>query len=198
MSCWVFPRAFVLGSGYAKLDDGSLMALRCSEVMILILFSLPLCLPMSSCPLPQWHSPTQPFRGRMSCRRNGCSHSFNGIPGIGISVCSFILVGLIFYMTFLSPHGPLLLSSSKWSIHSKHAFSLPTSDEAPSSPPDALSLEQIRDIVAPTRGFFSRDYSLYLGWNNVSLRGNLVRAELMIPKIDAIYFRRSPPPSKFT
>jgi hypothetical protein len=45
--------------------------------------------------------------------------------------------------------------------------------EAPSLPsqpplPDVLTLEQIRDIVAPTRGFFSRDYSLGLGWNNVS------------------------------
>ena len=33
---------------------------------------------------------------------------------------------------------------------------------------DVLTLEQIRDIVAPTRGFFSRDFSLGLGWNNVS------------------------------
>jgi hypothetical protein len=41
---------------------------------------------------------------------------------------------------------------------------------SPSSSPvsDVLTLEQIRDIVAPTRGFFSRDYSLGLGWNNVS------------------------------
>jgi len=36
--------------------------------------------------------------------------------------------------------------------------------------PDVLTLEQIRDIVASTRGFFSRDYSLGLGWNNVSIR----------------------------
>ena len=45
--------------------------------------------------------------------------------------------------------------------------------EAPSLPsqtqlPGVLTLEQIRDIVAPTRGFFSRDFSLGLGWNNVS------------------------------
>jgi hypothetical protein len=40
----------------------------------------------------------------------------------------------------------------------------------PSSSPvsDVLTLEQIRDIVTPTRGFFSRDFSLVLGWNNVS------------------------------
>jgi len=45
--------------------------------------------------------------------------------------------------------------------------------EAPSLPsqtllPGVLTLEEIRDIVAPTRGFFSRDFSLGLGWNNVS------------------------------
>ena len=129
---------------------------------------------MSACPLPQWHSPTQQFLGCASCRRNGFSRSFNGIPGIGISLGSFILAGLIFYMTFLSPHGPLLLGSSEWSIPANHTLSSPTSDEAPSSLSDVLTLEQIRDIVAPTRGFFSRDYSLKLGWNNVSILGNLI------------------------
>ena len=140
---------------------------------------------MSSPPLPQWHSLTQPLHGRnISCRRNGFFLSFNSIPGIGISLGSFLLVGLVFYMTFLSPHGPLLLSTSKWSILANHAYSLPTSNEVPSSPSDALSLEQIRDIVATTRGFFTRDYSLYLGWNNVSIRSNLpvIRAELTNPE----------------
>jgi hypothetical protein len=57
----------------------------------------------------------------------------------------------------------------------------PAAVATPSSPPpssplrapesDVLTLEQIRDIVTPTRGFFTRDYSLGLGWNNVSLRG---------------------------
>jgi hypothetical protein len=135
---------------------------------------------MSSCPLPQWNSPTQQFHGRISCRRSGFTRSFNGISIIGISLGSFLLIGLILYMTFLSPHGPLLLNSSEWTIFTNRALSSPTSDEAPSSPSDVLSLEQIRDIVTPTRGFFSRDYSLYLGWNNVSIRGNLIRAELII------------------
>ena len=137
---------------------------------------------MSSSPLPQWYSPTKLFHGRISCRRNGFIQSFNNIFGIGIVLGSFLLLGLILYMTFLSPHGLPLFSSSKWFIPTNHAPSLPIFHKAPSSPPDALSLEQIRGIVAPTRGFFSRDYSLYLGWNNVSIHGNLIRAELMIPK----------------
>ena len=103
-------------------------------------------------------------------------------PLIASLELAFHSIGLIFYMTFLSPHGPLLLSSSKWSLPTSHASSSPTSDEAPSSPSDVLSLEQIRDSVAPTGGFFGRDYSLYLGWNNVSIRGNLIRPELIIPR----------------
>lgn len=41
----------------------------------------------------------------------------------------------------------------------------------PSSSPlsDVLTIEQIRDIVAPTRGFFSRDYDMGLGWNSISV-----------------------------
>lgn len=134
---------------------------------------------MSSSPLPQWHSPTKWFHSRISRRRNGFIYSFNSIPGIGTFIGTFLLVGLIFYMTFLSPRGLLLLSTSKWSIPTNHT-SWPSSPSAS----DVLSLQQIRDIVAPTRGFFSRDYSLYLGWNNVSICGNLsvIRAELMIPK----------------
>ncbi len=142
--------------------------------------------------LPQWHSFTKFSHSRISCRHNGFFHSFNGIPGTGIFLGSFFLVGIIFYMALLSPHGPLLLSSSdpyepfqlssNKSTPTNHAPSSNTSDEAPSSLSDVLSLEQVRDIVAPTRGFFTRDYSLNLGWNNVSIRGNLIQAELMIPK----------------
>jgi hypothetical protein len=32
---------------------------------------------------------------------------------------------------------------------------------------DYLGLEELRDVVAKTKGYFVRDYSLALGWNNV-------------------------------
>ena len=140
---------------------------------------------MSSSPLPQWHSLPKPSHDRISCRRNGLFRSFNSISGIGIFSGAFLLVCLVLYMTFFSPHGFLLLDSSDWHVleanSTEHVgfnkpVSLPTNhnsaSEAPSLPSDGLSLEQIRDIVAPTRGFFSRDYSLNLGWSNVSIRGN--------------------------
>jgi len=116
---------------------------------------------------------------------------------MGIFFGSFVLVGFIFYMAFLSPHGPLLFSSSEpygffklgtsSTQHLSSDKSTPTNHasslyEAPSLPSDVLPLEQIKDIVATTRGFFARDYSLNLGWNNVSICGNMIRAELMIPK----------------
>ncbi len=59
-------------------------------------------------------------------------------------------------------------------IYPPIATDTPAPSNSASSPPpshtpvpDVLTLEQIRDIVASTRGFFSRDYSLGLGWNNV-------------------------------
>jgi hypothetical protein len=149
---------------------------------------------MSSSLLPQWHSCTKSSHGRISCHDNGYSHFFNSIPGIGILFCSSFWVGLLFHMAFLSPRGPLLPSSSESHglfqldtssttqnlgsskpTPTNHAPSPHTSDGTPSSPSDFLSLEQIRDIVATTRGFLARDYSLDLGWNNVSIHGNSIR-----------------------
>lgn len=97
---------------------------------------------------------------------------------------TFIFATLVAYTTFLSPHGPLWRRPTDW-----HGFSDPglnpssslseptTTTETPHPSPspspspisDVLTVEQIRDIVAPTRGFFTRDYSLGLGWNNVSV-----------------------------
>jgi hypothetical protein len=143
---------------------------------------------MSSSSLPHWHSLPKPSHDRISCHRNGFFRSFISISGFGVFSGAFLLVCLILYMTFFSPHGSLLLNSLDWHVldanSTEHvgfnkSVSTPTNynssspaSEAPSSPSDVLSLEQIRDIVAPTRGFFSRDYSLNLGWNNVSIRGN--------------------------
>ena len=147
---------------------------------------------MSPSSLPQWHSFTKSSHGRKSCRHNSFFHSFNSIPGMGVFFGFFSLVALIFYTALLSPHGPLLLSSSESyglfqlgsnkSTPTNHTPSSHASDEAPPSLSDVLSLDQVRDIVATTRGFFARDYALHLGWNNVSIRGNLIQAELTIPK----------------
>jgi hypothetical protein len=202
-SSWTLPRGFVVylysvAAAYTKLDDGSLISLRRSVSHFIFPFFLSPSLDSMtrSSSLPQWHSFTKssPTRGCISCRQNGFFHSFNSIPGMGILFGSSFLVGFVFYMAFLSPHGPLLLRSSESyrivqlesnkSTPTNHTPSSHASHwhEAPSLLSDVLSLEQVRDIVATTRGFLSRDYSLNLGWNNVSIRCNLVQAELMIPK----------------
>jgi hypothetical protein len=78
-------------------------------------------------------------------------------------------------------NSPELVDSSQKFTFPSPSPSMSTStilDQAPPSQPtptsssrtefDVLTVEQIRDIVVRTRGFYSRDYSLGLGWNNVS------------------------------
>lgn len=120
----------------------------------------------------------------------------NGTPKLGVSAIAFVLSSLIVYITLLSPRGSFLrlsdwqapsyfdpnsgeLADSRETplLHTRPASLLPEPtpvlDEPPASSPspspvsDVLTLEQIRDVVDSTRGFFSRDYSLGLGWNNV-------------------------------
>jgi len=99
---------------------------------------------------------------------------------------SIVVTSLIIYATFLSPGDTLWRRPTDWydppqrgsfPSNPKYASS-PTLPHAPDAPTnvsrpwtstssDVLTLEQIRDIVAPTRGIFTRDYSLHLGWNNV-------------------------------
>ena len=98
---------------------------------------------------------------------------------IGFLYTTFLLTGLIAYLTFFSPPGPSLRLPNlpNWHPFSSFDFtflhgSAPESPIQPSpslSMSDVLTVEQIRDIVAPTRGFFSRDIYLNLGWSNVSV-----------------------------
>ena len=108
---------------------------------------------------------------------------------------SFLLTGLMVYLTFCSsprrlsdwhhssyfrPNTPELADPNERPLVDPKLATLVLNHTpesiVPNKPPpqssssvsDFLSLEHIRDIVAPTRGFFSRDYSLALGWNNVS------------------------------
>ena len=139
---------------------------------------------------------------------------------LGVFSTAFVLSSLIVYITFLSPS----LLHSDWqaiSYFDPNSLQLPDPGEtlllnirptsllpeptpvldeppvpspSPSPVSDVLTLEQIRDVVAPTRGFFSRDYSLGLGWNNVSAMLLKLKDQLqMIFWTDAVYHRsRSP------
>ena len=141
--------------------------------------------------LPLSHSPSSPshrdhpFR---LCRAFLCFR--NGVLGTAI-FSALILVGLICNVTLLTPHVHFLSRPPAQNSPSQHPNPVYTSTSLSSSaspsptpslatpsfrPPsltaDQLNLEQIRDIVTPTRGFYSRDYSVHLGWNNVGARNS--------------------------
>jgi hypothetical protein len=106
----------------------------------------------------------------------------------GVLFGAVIFANLIFYTTFLSPQDSLWHRPQDWhGLLQGESLILdpentppsttpptPATVEIPPSPsptPDVLTVEQIRDLVAPTTGFFARDYSLGRGWNNVSMHG---------------------------
>ncbi|KAH9178702.1 hypothetical protein EDB89DRAFT_2063636 [Lactarius sanguifluus] len=144
--------------------------------------------------------PTDPHAARMLCRWRPFLRP-NGALRIGVFFTAFILSSLIAYATFFTPHGSSLhLTDWHFPSHSldlvdpsetllvdpKLTSLLPTPTPGPSPPSaspvsDVLTPEQIRDVVAPTRGFFSRDYSLGLGWNNMRyiIEAALLEAELL-------------------
>ncbi|KAH7921547.1 hypothetical protein BV22DRAFT_1019122 [Leucogyrophana mollusca] len=67
----------------------------------------------------------------------------------------------------------------------------PTPDSSPQYPLDVdrIYLASIRDIVSRTKGYYARDYSLWLGWNNVRqesvatalLHGSLLNRTVILP-----------------
>jgi len=138
--------------------------------------------------LPRWHSPSPPPHHGHPFRLCGAFLCFrNGLFGTAI-FSAVVLVCLICYVTLLTPHDHSLFRPSAWNGISQHpnpvyastsspsssAFPSPAPSVATPSTPDELTLEQIRDIVTPTRGFYSRDYSVHLGWNNVGVHGSQI------------------------
>jgi hypothetical protein len=124
-----------------------------------------------------------PFSPSESCNSR-CWRSFlrsNGTIKIGLFSAVFLFSSLIVYLTFISsddfswslpdwhlPSGLLSDSQTLADLNGALIVNPKFTTFLPSPGPDVLTLEQIRDIVTPTRGFFSRDFSLDLGWNNVS------------------------------
>ncbi|TFY57376.1 hypothetical protein EVG20_g8576 [Dentipellis fragilis] len=58
---------------------------------------------------------------------------------------------------------------------------LPSPSTVPDARPDELTVEELRDLVAGTSGYFVRDFSLGLGWNNVRyiIEAALIQAKLL-------------------
>jgi len=107
-----------------------------------------------------------------------------------------VLTNLVTYATFFSSHDSRWQRSTDWSgLPQRGSLTpIPKPESTPTRPhlpdtlthlwdssSDELTLEQIRDIVAPTRGFFARDYSLGLGWNNMRyiLDAALIQSQIL-------------------
>ena len=177
---------------------------------------------MTSALLPQWQSASPPIHDH-AFRRWGAFH-LHTRTGVFKTVIfsAFILIGLICYM-ISTPHGSRLITPSNWydlsrarphypqPVHANSSvfpsathvyYPLPTSTDILPEPPSPslasaeLTLEQVRDIVAPTRGFFTRDYSLSLGWNNVSITSIRSAERTESQFVDAVYNRCCLPSSR--
>jgi hypothetical protein len=108
-------------------------------------------------------TPTASSHAAVNSRRLRLFLRSNKALKIGFFSAPFLLTGLLVYVTFFFPQ------TRSWGFPYWNDSSSSSRSQSPAPVSDILTLEQIRDIVVPTRGFFSRDYSLYLGWNNVSV-----------------------------
>jgi hypothetical protein len=74
------------------------------------------------------------------------------------------LTGVSIAVFFLRPEYAQLLVPSFWKNNAPFMTKLTVMPDAS----EDLGLETLRDMVARTKGYWARDYSLQLGWNNVS------------------------------
>ena len=123
--------------------------------------------------------------------RNSSTSSLVGVAilvgvlvGFGLST-----VGYSAKFQFLSQSLPALNTLSEEVVWYHDA----TPHSSQSSLTAAHELQYLSDMVAKTNGFYARDYSLWLGWNNVCGSRNFYR-RVLITMIDALYPRNSNPP----
>ncbi|KAH7919730.1 hypothetical protein BV22DRAFT_1040608 [Leucogyrophana mollusca] len=124
--------------------------------------------------------------------RLAVSRSFTPV----VALAAFAVITGVFMGHSLAAYGGCDSVSSRLSrwagFHSPtppSAIQTPTHTIPPFVPDsEELDLETLRDMAARTRGFYVRDYSLYLGWNNMRyiieaslLHGALLNRTLLIP-----------------
>lgn len=87
---------------------------------------------------------------------------------------------------------PMPLDSPNGTPDTSHA---PThSPTIPSSQSEEIGLEALQAIVSKTRGYYARDYSMTLGWNNVGFTSASLVLNYHTSFIDALYYRNGPSP----
>lgn len=153
--------------------------------------SLPYCMFPS---LSSLTSPLSENNSAMLKTFRGNNTSVSSLVGIAILVGVLVGFGLstVGYgakFQFLSQSLPGLTTLGEEVVWLNETFYNPTH-----SPPSAeeLELKYLTDMVAKTNGFYARDYSLWLGWNNV--RGSsMTYPRVFTIVIDALHHRDSSP-----
>jgi hypothetical protein len=94
---------------------------------------------------------------RLDLRRKGGLTLVSGV----LALLAGISIGFGISSFRCRPRYDILPPPETWT---EHVVSTPTYLPDTENP----DLEALRDMVAHTQGFWARDYSLHLGWNNVS------------------------------
>lgn len=105
----------------------------------------------------------KPFRGNNSSVSSlvGVAILVGVLVGFGLST-----VGYGVKFQFLSQSLPGLTTLSEEVVWLNKTFQHPHPTQS-SPTAEELELKYLSDMVAKTNGFYARDYSLWLGWNNV-------------------------------
>ncbi|VDB85455.1 unnamed protein product [Peniophora sp. CBMAI 1063] len=137
---------------------------------------------------------------------SGCSAG-GRLGSTGMFFATAALSGFVCYLVFSffsSHHSPPSHAAPGYDAHipwgadaieitstSSTGGSAPGSGSSPVAPPlyyHEMSIEELTDLVATTRGYFARDYSLSLGWNNMRyiieaahLQATLLNRTLVLP-----------------
>ena len=120
--------------------------------------------------LDEGYIPLAEMRPRKS-RWKVLRHGRSGIPGV-VFVALAIMAGVFICVTvsafYRRPQYVHRLPSPPGTTI-EHVASMSTSTPAePNGTGEDLSLEELRKVVSQSKGYWARDYSLNLGWNNVS------------------------------
>jgi len=111
---------------------------------------------------------------------------FASPPCVVLCLISLVLIGLLSYQAFAGQWG---LTTLSWGVPSPILDGI---DEDLAPPPmkvvEPWTLDRLEGLVNQTRGYFARDYSLWLGWNNMRyiieasvLQASLLNRTLIIP-----------------
>jgi hypothetical protein len=100
---------------------------------------------------------------------------------LGTAAISGILFNLLFFQLYAPYHHPVVISDSVIQPNKCEAPQGPSISPLQWQPLDDKNLGELRTMIATTRGYYARDWSLGLGWNNMRyiVEASLLHAQLL-------------------